>query len=55
MPPALVQQILQKADEEELKAKQLVSVDKQIDLTYDLRHLAAFDQNPIDVDAFKWV
>lgn len=55
MPPALVQQILQKAEEEELKAQQLVQVEKQIDLTYDLRHLAAFDQNPIDVEDFKWV
>lgn len=53
MPPALVQQILQKAEEEELKAQQLVEVEKQIDLTYDLRHLAAFDQNPIDVEEFR--
>ena len=53
MPPALVQEILQKAEEDEFKAQQLVSVDKQIDLTYDLKHLAAFDQNPIDVDDFR--
>nr|XP_027203995.1 ribosome biogenesis regulatory protein homolog [Dermatophagoides pteronyssinus] len=38
--------ILQKASDDELKAQQLVNVDsKQIDLTYDLAHLAAFDPN----------
>ena len=53
MPPTIVQSILQKADEEQLRAQQLVTVEKLIDLTYDLRHLAAFDQNPIDLDSFK--
>ncbi|XP_075678477.1 ribosome biogenesis regulatory protein homolog [Dermatophagoides pteronyssinus] len=41
-----IEGILQKASDDELKAQQLVNVDsKQIDLTYDLAHLAAFDPN----------
>lgn len=41
-----IEGILQKASNDELKAQQLVNVDsKQIDLTYDLAHLAAFDPN----------
>ncbi|KAJ6216206.1 hypothetical protein RDWZM_007363 [Blomia tropicalis] len=53
MAPALVQTILEKAEENEQKALQSVSVQKAVDLTYDLRHLAAFDENPIDLDEFR--
>lgn len=54
MAPALVQTILEKAEENEQKALQSVSVQKAVDLTYDLRHLAAFDENPIDLDEFRF-
>lgn len=48
-----VEGILKKAAEDESKSIQLVSVDKQVDLSLDLAHLAAFDTNPIDVKAFR--
>lgn len=50
-----VEGILKKASEDEYKAQQLVTVqDKQIDLTYDLGHLAAFDTNRINFPTVRY-
>jgi len=43
-----VEELLQKVSEDEEKANRSVRVDKQIDLTFDLRHLVAFDTNPLN-------
>ena len=49
-----IEGILKKASDQEEKAQQLVTVDsKQIDLTYDLAHLAVFDPNILDLQALK--
>ncbi|XP_046919583.2 ribosome biogenesis regulatory protein homolog [Dermatophagoides farinae] len=49
-----IEGILKKASDQEEKAQQLVTVDsKQIDLTYDLAHLAAFDPNILDLQSLK--
>ncbi|XP_054168027.1 ribosome biogenesis regulatory protein homolog [Oppia nitens] len=48
-----VEELLQKATEDEEKANQSVRVDKPIDLFYDLRHLLAVDTNPIDAKELR--
>lgn len=50
-----IDNILQKSAENEAKSLELVSVKKQIDLSLDLAHLAAFDTNPIDIQLFWYV
>ena len=50
---SVVEAVLQKARRDKEKANDLVNVEKRVDLVYDLRHLTAFDQDPLDHDSFR--
>ena len=49
-----VEELLQKAEEEEQKSFQKVKVDKPVELFYDLRHLLAVDTNEINVKDLRY-
>jgi hypothetical protein len=48
-----VEELLQKASENESKSYKSISVEKQIELNFDLGHLLAIDSNAINSNYFR--
>ena len=54
MATQLVNDLLKKVSEFEEKSYKSISVEKQLELDYDLGHLTAFDSNIIDLKTYRY-
>lgn len=54
MATELVNDLLKKVSEFEEKSYKSVSVEKQLELDYDLGHLTGFDSNIIDLKTYRY-